>query len=67
MGVQRWGRFDPAGNAAVLHADPELGDEDLLDQAATLTLLNRGTVFAVPPEQVPPVPHGAAMAAVFRY
>jgi|GEM_PF-5717218 hypothetical protein len=47
-----------------LHSEAELGDEDLLDAAATHTLLNGGTVYAVEPEKVP---DQALLAAVFRY
>jgi hypothetical protein len=64
VGVQRWGRFDPARGAVELHAAAEAGDEDLLDLAAVRTLVSGGTVHAVPPEEVP---SETAVAAVFRY
>jgi hypothetical protein len=66
VGVQQWGIFNPGVSTATvdLHAEPELGDEDLLDAAAVHTLLNGGTVYAVEPGQVP---DQAQLAAVFRY
>lgn len=64
VGVRQWGRFDPGTNAILLHQKEEAGDEDLLDLAAVLTLLNGGTVYAVEPEKVP---DASLLAAVFRY
>lgn len=61
---QQWGAFDPDTNTIDLHREAEAGDEDLLDMAATQTLLNGGTVYAVEPEKVP---DDSPMAAVFRY
>jgi hypothetical protein len=64
VGEQRWGTVDPRTLQAVLHPAPLPDDEDLLDRAAVQTLLTSGTVFAVPPEQVPgPGP----AAALLRY
>ncbi len=65
--VQRWGKFDvekrkaderPANTGS--QAQP--GDEDLLDLAATQTLLMGGTVFVVDD-----VPGNGDLAAVVRY
>jgi hypothetical protein len=66
VGVQQWGIFNPGISTATvdIHSEAELGDEDLLDAAATHTLLNGGTVYAVEPEKVP---DEALLAAVFRY
>lgn len=64
VGVQQWGRFDTEANQLQMHPDAEPGDEDLLNSAAIQTLLNGGTVYAVPPDQVP---DEAPLAAVFRY
>ncbi len=61
---QQWGLFDPSSETVYLHQDKETGDEDLLDLAATHTLLNGGTVYAVPPEQIP---FSTPVAAIFRY
>ena len=64
LGVQQWGTFNPDTNAVQIHPEPELGDEDLLNAAAIQTILNGGTVYAVPPEEVP---EEAPLAAIFRY
>ncbi|NJK77064.1 MAG: hypothetical protein HC849_03200 [Oscillatoriales cyanobacterium RU_3_3] len=64
LGVQQWGNFNPETNAVQIHPEAELGDEDLLNAAAIQTILNGGTVYAVPPEQVP---DEAPLAAIFRY
>lgn len=60
----QWGRFNPETNSIVLHDKLEPGDEDLVDLAATHTLLNSGDVYAL---QAKTMPVKAAAAAVFRY
>jgi hypothetical protein len=61
---ERWGRFDAASNTVELHEQMQPEDVDLLDAAAIQTLLNSGTVYALPREKMPdPSP----MAALFRY
>jgi hypothetical protein len=63
-GEHRWGSVDALSHQVAMHADPLRGDEDLLDRAAVWTLLNAGTVFAVPAADVPgPGP----AAALLRY
>lgn len=64
-GQHVWGRYDPSTNA--MKELPENAPEsvDLLDLAALYTWLNSGTVFLVPPEEMPA--KGATAAAVFRY
>jgi hypothetical protein len=57
-----WGVFDAAAGRTERHEEPSFGDVDLLDFAAAHTLAHAGTVYAVPPEQVP---GGADVAAVF--
>jgi hypothetical protein len=64
VGVQRWGVTDQDGPAVQLHDQPEPGDEDLLDLAAVRTYANKGTVYALKPEEMP---DGASLAAIFRY
>jgi len=59
-----WGSFDPATETLQIHEQGEPGDEDLLDLAATQTLLHGGAVYAVEQAQMPAQ---AALAAVFRY
>lgn len=64
VGAQQWGEFDPANAQVVQHEVYSPGDEDLLDRAAGLTILNGGTVFAVRKDQVP---SQKLAAALFRY
>lgn len=61
---EQWGTFDPATSTLQVHEQAEQGDEDLLDLAATQTLLHGGAVYAV--EQTA-MPDDAPLAAVFRY
>lgn len=64
LDIQRWGKFDPETNAVHLHSERQPEDGDLLDFAAIQTFLNSGTVYAVPPENVP---DDRNLAAIFRY
>jgi hypothetical protein len=64
LGVQRWGTFAPEVNAIHEYDDPQPGSEDMLDFAASHTLLHGGTVYAVDPQHMP---NGSSIAAVFRY
>jgi len=64
LGVQEWGAFDPKTGEVIIHRKMESGDEDLLDSAASQTLLHRGVVYALSAEYMPD-PYPAA--AVFRY
>ena len=64
VGLQRWGRFDPAAHAVELHPDFVEGDEDLLDFAAVHTFVNGGAVYASGPDQMP---DKNPLAALFRY
>ncbi len=59
-----WGNFDPTNNAIHVHKEPRFRDDDLLDEAATQTLLHGGAVYAV--EQTK-IPGELPVAAVFRY
>jgi len=61
---EQWGSFDPATETLQIHELVEPGDEDLLDLAATQTLLHGGAVYAVEQAQMPA---GVPLAAVFRY
>lgn len=61
---QLWGTFDPDTQTVEVHPDAELNDEDLLDLAATQTILNGGTVYAV---ESADMPDHTPLAAVFRY
>ncbi len=64
VGVQQWGFFDPDKHTAYIHAEPDPGDEDLLDFAAVHAFLNGGTVYALKPEEMP---GETSVAALFRY
>jgi Bacterial archaeo-eukaryotic release factor family 3 len=64
IGVQEWGVFDSESRTVEVHEEAMAGDEDLLDVAAMYTLLRRGTVYAVAPEQMPDHTPGAA---ILRY
>src|SRR5207249_4306776 len=47
----RWGQYDAANNAVVLHMQPEPGDQDLVELAAVETMRNGGDVFDLRPEE----------------
>ena len=64
VGRQQWWDYDPGANRVVVHPAAQPGSVDLLDLAATQTLLHGGAVFAVEPAEVP---DAALLAAVFRY
>lgn len=61
---QIWGRFDRQLDQVELHDVFQPGDQDLLDLAATQTLTNGGTVYALP---VVEMPEESPAAAIFRY
>lgn len=60
---EQWGTFHPATNTLHVHRVARYHDDDLLDMAATQTLLHCGSVYTV--EQAH-VPGGESAAAVFR-
>ncbi len=62
--TELWGTYDPTMAALEVHAEPEIGDEDLLDKAAFYTLARGGTVFTV---DTGAVPDGGPAAAILRY
>jgi hypothetical protein len=64
VGRQQWGDYDPGANRVDLHTEVQPGSFDLLDLAATQTLLHGGAVYAVDPSEVP---DKSLLAAVFRY
>ncbi len=57
-----WGVFDPITQNATLHDHQESGDEDLLNVAAVHTLIHKGTVYAVEPDELP---DKTPLAAIF--
>ena len=64
VGRQRWGRFDEHSQQVTPSSEKNPGDRDLLNLAATRTLVQGGVVYAVAPDEVP---GGGLIAAVFRY
>ncbi|HET9914159.1 MAG TPA: hypothetical protein VFQ13_19855 [Anaerolineales bacterium] len=64
LGTQIWGRYDETSNRVILDPGASPENEDLLDFAASETILNSGQVFAVPREQLP---GGGDLAAILRY
>jgi Bacterial archaeo-eukaryotic release factor family 7 len=64
VGVQQWAAVGAGNGNIESHDAARPGDADLLDLAATQTLMNGGEVFVVQPEMVP---GEAPLAAVFRY
>lgn len=65
-GEERWGTVDAQRGIVRVRAQPEPGDEDLLNVAALQTLVRGGTVYAVEPAEVPGDARDG-LAAVFRY
>jgi hypothetical protein len=61
--AHEWGFYDRATGEVQLRSPRHPQDDDLLDYAAVQTLLHRGAVYAVTPDQSPWPP----IAAVFRY
>jgi hypothetical protein len=64
LGREVWGTFDSVANRVDRHEEAEPEDEDLMDFAAVHSLLNRGTVYAVEPGEVP---DDSLVAAILRY
>jgi hypothetical protein len=64
VGVRIWWTFAPGPRTVELGDETPALNEDLLNFAAIHTVVNRGTVYAVPP---PEVPDETPVAAVFRY
>ena len=64
VGRQQWGDYNPGTSQVHLHPEAQPGSFDILDLAATQTLLHGGAVYAVEPGEVP---DESNLAAVFRY
>ena len=64
VGKQLWGIVDIENSKVHTHKKSNPGDHDLLDYAAGMTLLNGGSVYAIPPEIMP---LKLSLAAIFRY
>ncbi len=64
VGVQEWGHVD-SSTAEIIRAEQRVPqDQDLLNVAAMETFIAGGTVYAVPPDEVP---GRGSVAAIFRY
>ena len=63
-GIHQWGRFNPNNSKVVFDEEQNIGNEDLIDRAATLTISRGGIVYVVEPDKVP---DGGTVAAVLRY
>lgn len=50
---EQWGRYDPLTGAMTLHETQEVGDDDLLNVAAVLSMQYSGTVHAAPASEAP--------------
>ena len=61
---QLWGTFDQQTGTVNLETESTPDNNDLLDMAAIQTILNGGTVYAVPASDMPA---GQSLAAIFRY
>ncbi len=59
-----WGSIRIDDRMVEVHKSRQIGDDDLIDLAATQSLLHRGMVYSVEHEQLPS--HGS-VAALFRY
>lgn len=61
---EQWGAFNPAARLLHVHRQARFNDDDLLDVAATQTLLHGGSVYVV---QRVDMPDEEPFAAVLRY
>lgn len=64
VGEQVWGSYDEDSRELERHDAQQPDNEDLLDFAAVHTLINGGTVYAVPAEHVP---DGGSVVATYRW
>jgi len=61
---QQWGTFDPTTSTLSLHERAEVGDEDLLNNVSTQTILYGGAVYAMEQRNMP---DKTVLAAAYRY
>jgi Bacterial archaeo-eukaryotic release factor family 3 len=64
LGAALWGGYDAEQDTVTIHDDAKPGDENLLNVAVVHTILDGGSVYALPPAEMP---EGAVVAALFRY
>jgi hypothetical protein len=63
-GSQKWGHYKFEDNALDVHNEFQPGDQELLNLAAVETILRKGTVYMLRPEEMP---DGAEVAATLRF
>ena len=63
-GIQQWGRVDVMQNRVEIESTKSPESLEILDFAVVQTLLNKGTVYALPQEEMP---DSTSLAALFRY
>ena len=64
VGIRAWGTYASQTRTVAIGDEASGHHEDLLNLAAIHTVLNRGTVYALPPAEMP---DGSSVAAVLRY
>ena len=64
LGAALWGGYDPEHDTVSLNDDAKPGDDNLVNLAVVHTILNGGSVYALPQEQMP---KGSVVASLFRY
>lgn len=62
--IQKWGIFDLDDHSMEIHNAKNPGDQDLLDLAAYLTLMNGGDVYVLEPGSIP---GNSTIAVIYRY
>ena len=63
-GIQQWGRVDVMQNRVEIESTKSPESLEILDFAVVQTLLNKGTVYDLPQEEMP---DSTSLAALFRY
>jgi hypothetical protein len=64
-GKHEYGMFDPDTMRLEVHRESRPDNVDLVNEAATQTVLNGGVVYVIPEEHMPA--HHAEIAAIYRY
>ena len=62
--ARTWGKFDAERSSVEIHDRPAEGDVDLIDLVTVCVLQNKGTIYALPRDQMPA---DSSVAALFRY
>jgi len=64
-GEHQYGKFDPNTSHLEVHKESRPDNVDLVDEAATHTVVNGGVVYVMPKETMPD--HQTGVAAIYRY